>query len=845
MSQGEAGAMLPVPARPAMREHVEAEHQQVSPLRRVHHLLQGRYVWAITLASVFGVIGGVTGYFSLEDKFLAQALIEAQSDIPVVVQQLEEHQPISRFEQWVAQRAEIISTERVLTKAVSDEAVQRFVLTDEDIEGRRATLVLRQHLRVMHDRRTNMISIGYEDSDPEVAEIAAQAITEAFMEIDGQRDIDRTNSTISRVEEIRANLLQQIARKKQEISLIANEFGSDALMSMYEGRLEELQKFESRMRETEAAMTMRGIDPTMTMAEQLEAIGTGEAEQRELTAEMLAARDPYMRNLMNRRDELNAVVKMRSAQFGVNNLSTRSARLQYETNEEEIESYLERARARQGQVGELPQVVVSRGGDLNSMTEFELIRIYASQKQVRDRLNSETLELGQKRLRIDELKSDVEMLEVQLGKAEDRLQRLQTEAGRGDMAGRLQIASNAFAMPEPINGGSRKQLAVAGFGAGAMLGFGIVLGIGLMDPRVRSSDEATSRLGAARLLGVLPLLPEDLGDPANAAMVGYSVHHMRTLLQLGHRATTTPAFAVTGPASGSGKTSLTIALGMSFAATGAKTLLIDSDLAGGGLSYRLEAVVRRQIGRILVDAGEITSHELQQALAAASSTGQRLGESLINLGLLEPSRLSEILELQTSTHVGLLDAINGDPVQACITATDIPNLWVLPIGGALLDDMGRISPAAVRRVIEEARGHFDAVLIDTGPVPGSVETSMVAAEADQVVMIVARGDERYRVASAVGFLESLGANLAGFVFNRAEEADLAKSHLSASLSSRSAGFSRDQRTGEAVAPAGHNGTNFGAVARALIASQTYASDDVDRSGQRLRQGGVKKGLGDS
>ncbi|WP_428389565.1 GumC family protein [Mucisphaera sp.] len=825
MSQGDPSLMLPVPSGPAAVEP-EGVSNQVSPLRRVHHLLQGRYLYASLLALVLGGLAGAAGYYSMEDRYRATALIEAQSNIPLVVFQLEEHQQMPQFNQWVARQARLIEDERVLRKAAENDAVQRFVLTAEQLGS--GTGPLRGGLRVSHDGRTNLISVSFEHLSPDAAEIAAQAITEAYMEIYGQRDIDEKNQVISRVEEIRANLMSQLDRKKQEISLIANEFGSDALMTMYESRLEDLQRHESDLRETEGELARRGIDPTLPLEGQLEQIGTTEVDS-DITAEQLAMQDPYMRQLLQRRTQLRSDARVSATEYGRNHDRTKQIVRRFEANEFEIEEFLEMRRnqgARVPSSDASARLIVRGGGDLTLMNEYELVSIYESQKQMRDRLHDETLTLGQQRLRIDELKEDVANLRGQLDQVEERLRRLTTEAGRGDISGRLEVASNAFALPQPVNSGRRKQLAVAGLGAGVAMGFGVFLLIGLMDPRVRSTDEATSRLGSAKLLGVLPTLPDDLGDPQNAAMVGYSVHHMRTLLQLGHRTASTPAYAITGPASGSGKTSLTIALGMSFAATGARTLLIDSDLAGGGLSYRLEAVVRRRIGRILVDAGEISNQELQQALAAASANGCRLGESLINLGLLEPSRLSEILEHQTTTHVGLLDAINGEPVQSCITATDIPNLWVLPIGGALLDDMGRISPTAVRRVIEEAREHYDTVLIDTGPVPGSVETSMVAAEADQVLMIVARGDERHRVAGAVGFLESLGAHLAGFVFNRAEAGDLARSQLSSLLSSRSAGFSRDPRTGEPVTPG--DATNFGAVARALIASQGYVSEEANR-----------------
>ncbi|QDU70973.1 nucleotide-binding protein [Mucisphaera calidilacus] len=844
MADTDGGAMLPVPVRPGVDESQLSDRQDVSPLRRVHHLLQGRYAWVVGLSLIFGALGGAGGYFFLDDIYLAKAHIEAESYREKTVYQLEENERLPDFDRWVARRARLITEDpRVLQRAFEDPSVQRHVLTaDQVTEGAES---LRDSMTVFHDPRTSMITVMYEHTDPEGAEIVTQAVIEGFMAIYGQRDIDAMNQKIVKVTQEREERQRQIKQKKQEISLIANEYGSDVLLSMYERKLADYQEFESKTRLTETEMVMRGIDVTLSMDEQIALLNAqSDQDPNKLTAQDYAIRgEPTVRKLMSQMDAVAGQIRSLNAQgLGSQHWRVKNLKGEYDSLASTLQREVDQLNALLATQEQSVQVAMVSTEDLSLLSDYQLIRRYATEEKLRKELEEQTRVLGQRRLQIDELKEEVQALQQDLAFVEGRLKRLTTEAGTDEDAGRLDIASNAFALRQPVNGGKRKQLAVAGMGAGVVLGVGVMLLIGLMDPRVRSTDEATSRVGQTRLLGVLPMLPEDLGDPANAAVVGYSVHHMRTLLQLGHRAATSPAFAVTGPATGSGKTSLTISLGMSFAATGARTLLIDSDLAGGGLSYRLEAVVRRRIGQILVDAGEITSQELQQALAAASSSGQRLGESLINLGLLEPSRLSEILEMQTNTYVGLLDAINGEPVEGCITQTDIENLWVLPIGGALLDDMGRISPNSVRNVIQQAREQFDVVLVDTGPIPGSVETSMVAAEADQVVMIVARGDERSRVESAVGFLHSLGANLAGFVFNRAEQADLERSHLSSSLSSRSAAFSTDQRQGGM--PNDANGPNFGAVARAMVSrhgeavvTSTIADVEPNGTGARGERGG--------
>ena len=66
-------------------------------------------------------------------------------------------------------------------------------------------------------------------------------------------------------------------------------------------------------------------------------------------------------------------------------------------------------------------------------------------------------------------------------------------------------------------------------------------------------------------------------------------------------------------------------------------------------------------------------------------------------------------------------------------------------------------------------------MIDTGPILGSIEASLVCAAADGVVLTVARGQQRPMVEKALGHLAAIGARLAGVVFNRAQSSDFERS----------------------------------------------------------------------
>src|SRR5690606_38526453 len=151
---------------------------------------------------------------------------------------------------------------------------------------------------------------------------------------------------------------------------------------------------------------------------------------------------------------------------------------------------------------------------------------------------------------------------------------------------------------------------------------------------------------------------QDLADPEQAANASHCVHHIRALLQVTNEDEEPGrVFSVTSPAAGTGKTSLTLALGLSFAECGARTLLIDADLFGGQLSARVNAIVRRRIGKILKQEGKISDEDLKRAIEHAARTRRKLGVSLVELDLLSEHDVIKALDAQSDTRVGLLDAL--------------------------------------------------------------------------------------------------------------------------------------------------------------------------------------------
>jgi Mrp family chromosome partitioning ATPase len=278
---------------------------------------------------------------------------------------------------------------------------------------------------------------------------------------------------------------------------------------------------------------------------------------------------------------------------------------------------------------------------------------------------------------------------------------------------------------------TRLSTATAGGFTGIGLGFGAILLLGVLNGKLERPDDAESQLQTIPLLGMVPTLPEDMSDPANAALTAHCVHEIRTLLQIMGQGQARPTFGITSPSAGSGKTSITLALGLSFAAANHRTLLIDCDIVGGGLTRKLEAIARRRIGTILLKAGLITQGQLEEGLRASTQARKPLGEVLVALGYITEQALASAVHVQSEEELGLLDALGGEDVQSCVAPTGIDGLYVMPLGSATVHDAASLSLASFRSLLDRCQRCFDVILVDTGPILGSLEASVVASQTDQ------------------------------------------------------------------------------------------------------------------
>ena len=406
-------------------------------------------------------------------------------------------------------------------------------------------------------------------------------------------------------------------------------------------------------------------------------------------------------------------------------------------------------------------------------------------KEQAEQTRTELEELAVKLRQIDELRNSEDELASSLARTKARINELNIES---NLTKSVDVLSQGEASWRPVNRSQRVARAGIGGMMGFVVGFVVVGLLGLRTKTVTRSDILALDIGDKPLLGLMPELTEKLKEGPVSHSAQASVDHIRSIIHLDTNPSRGNCIAITGPQSGSGKTTLAITLALSFAESGSRTLIIDLDVVGGGLSNHVRARRRSRLGEIVSEVAGVDREKIEEIANRMHGTGKQLGTYLVEEGIVEQHHIDTALERQQQ-EMGVRQALAGAEFEHCTFPSQTSGLDVLPLRTS--DDhnrIGRVGPKAIKQLFERAREAYDIVVIDTGPAPGCVETSLAAAAADMTVVVVSRNDVRNEVRSCIEFLESIRANIYGYVMNRVESKDMKRSKHSSSFRHASQGI---------------------------------------------------------
>jgi capsular exopolysaccharide synthesis family protein len=714
-------------------------------LKKIHRLLRGRYPLVITMGLLFGVAGGLTGYLSEQPMFTSSFQVDISPTIYSVNSPVGEE--IAGYDRLLQTQVAMIKGPELIQRAMDeDEWKAAGGPPQNDSTMRRfATSLGAENYPV----DTSMMRVTFSDPDRNIALAGAQSTLKAYKEFFDQTDPMMYSQMLQELDKDKTKYQNDYNTYQQQLRDIENLFNTDDLSSYQSTNMERLGKLSNDLADAKMQLDVDQRSLGKIQQGPLDASGNPTSRTSPLTEDQIEAFDNgVLRGLKAQRDELvTQIQRMNEHGYGDEAPQVQYLRGDLTVLDKKIQDYI-------GTYNQGYRINPENGGSgLTSISgEIVTLKVKIDYLQAQfDQQQAKCAFVGKYKETISDLKNEMDVAKTNLARTSsdyDRMVSVQDVNGRH----RMTVISTPIAPTDPSTD-KRQAMATFGFVGGALLPTLVVLLLSLLDGRFRYSDEANSDLAGIPLLGILPNLPDLLTDPAQAATAAHCVHQIRTILQITGHSTERRVFAITSASPGDGKTSLTLALGLSFAASGSRTLLVDGDLIGGGLTACLNV----------------------------------------------------------NAEHGILEAMASRDITPFIRTTDVADLSFLPVGRAMGGYTGTISPAAVRRLVDEARKQFDVILIDTGPILGSIEASPVAVASDGVVLCVSRGQQRQLVDRALAHLHAIGGKLAGVVFNRAQAHDFERSTNRLGLSSVPAGT--DGRRSEAIGP----------VARAVASSVRSSS----------------------
>jgi succinoglycan biosynthesis transport protein ExoP len=520
-------------------------------VKKIHHSLRGRYWIGMVVGTLLGIPAGILGYRSQQPIYRAEGLIQIAHAVKPVNIQNTADSTLPDFEEYLQSQAMMIASRSIIDAAMQSDFWKAKNLPNNP-EFR---LTIATNLTVEHPSRTEMIRVYYTDKNAELSGQIIQAIIEAYKNDALHRSQMADTRRISVLGDRLTAVMRQIRNLNDDITAAANQYGAIDLGPMVEAKMNDELKIESRLRETEFVLesAKRKKDAKQAIAD--------------LNEDQIAMLDQPLRLKLAERDQIAMDIR-RLKTAGVLPENSRMKQLEsvLEGIQNKVDKYVVDWKDLQMRISDDPSMVTGNIPRMFQLSEKVLQgEVDALTKRFAD-VKKERTELGRQMIAMQNLQRQ---LDDALKDKQETQARMNSLLMENNMGGRLSVVNPGDEPLVPYKD-RRKMFCAAGVLGGFGLPMGILMLIGLMDKRYRYSDETNEGVSNVPLLGILPRLPEKLNDPEQAAVAAHCIHQIRIMLQVGQNPDKRRTFMVTSASTGDGKTSLTMALGLSFAASGSK-----------------------------------------------------------------------------------------------------------------------------------------------------------------------------------------------------------------------------------------------------------------------------------
>ena len=277
---------------------------------------------------------------------------------------------------------------------------------------------------------------------------------------------------------------------------------------------------------------------------------------------------------------------------------------------------------------------------------------------------------------------------------------------------RTPIAVHEIAKPNPASARPNVPLLLSiGAGLGLILGLVLAFFLEYLDTSVKTLDDVERYLGVP----VLAVIPKDVGvlhKQSGLSPDAEAYRILRTNIEFNRKSADANAITVVSGGAGEGKSTTLVNLAYICAQGGYNTLMIDGDL-------------RRP-------------------------------------------KLHTFFDINNS--VGLTNYLTTAlMLEDVILQTPIENLYFMPSGILPADAAGILNSRRMSELIADVKNRFDLVLIDSPPILGVSDASVLASEVDLTMIVIQhRKLPRNMLMRVKQAIENVGGNLLGVVLNNVD-----------------------------------------------------------------------------
>ncbi|HEY1718529.1 MAG TPA: polysaccharide biosynthesis tyrosine autokinase [Verrucomicrobiae bacterium] len=249
---------------------------------------------------------------------------------------------------------------------------------------------------------------------------------------------------------------------------------------------------------------------------------------------------------------------------------------------------------------------------------------------------------------------------------------------------------------------------VLGIVVGLVVGVGLAFFIEYLDTSVKTIDDVERALQSP-VLGVIPQNVGSLIDEGSDSQYAEAYRVLRTHILFSRKDEKLNTLAVVSAGAGEGKSTTTLNLATTFAQSGQRILVVDSDL-------------RRP-----------TLHKL----------------------------------LHVSNSLGLVSyLLKQNTLEEVIQKTNVPMLDFLASGKLPSSSMGILNSPRMKELITELKKRYDFIFFDSPPIMGVSDASILASEVDMTIQVIQyRRYPQPMNIRAKQMVEKVGGNLVGIVLN--------------------------------------------------------------------------------